>query len=67
MTKRELRYFYKQKRALIADELPRISAEIGGHLQAYIRDAQPLCIAAYLSAQTEPSLDVFLQQCLEGW
>ena len=64
MTKRELRYFYKQKRALIADDLTRISAEISAHLQTYIRETRPRCIAAYLAAQTEPSLDVFLEQCL---
>jgi len=64
MTKKELRHFYKQKREAVSSELPRISAEISGHLDAYIRETQPRCIAAYLAAQTEPSLDVFLEQCL---
>ncbi len=64
MTKKELRQLYKQKREAVSSELSRISAEISAHLDAYVRETQPRCIAAYLSAQTEPSLDVFLQQCL---
>lgn len=64
MTKTELRHFYKKKREAVSSELPRISAEISTHLHAYIRETQPQCIAGYLAAQTEPSLDVFLEQCL---
>ncbi len=64
MTKKELRHLYKQKREAVSSELLRISAEISAHLDTYIRDTQPRCIAAYLAAQTEPSLDVLLQQCL---
>jgi 5-formyltetrahydrofolate cyclo-ligase len=64
MTKKKLRQLYKQKREAVSSELPRISAEISTHLHAYIRETQPRCIAAYLSAQTEPSLDVLLSDCL---
>ena len=64
MTKKELRHLYKQKREAVSLALPRISAEIVAHLNAYIRETQPRCIAAYLSVQTEPSLDVLLSDCL---
>lgn len=64
MTKKELRHFYKQKREAGASALPRISAEISTHLHAYIRETRPQCIAAYLAAQTELSLDTVLSACL---
>ena len=64
MTKHELRQLYKQKRAAVAADIPQLSAEISAHLWVYIQEARPQCMAGYLAAQTEPSLDVLLSDCL---
>ena len=64
MTKHELRQLYKQKRAAVAADMRQLSAEISAHIWVYIQETRPRCIAAYLFAQTEPSLDVLLSDCL---